>query len=68
MVMLLLLWIDLLQDCPDEIPEFVPNDNVDGYDLVSGWKQKRYDPISKTIPTKLFNYEGVNENIWYLSS
>ena len=28
---------------------------VDGYDLVSGWKQKRYDPLSKTIPTKLFN-------------
>ena len=27
----------------------------DGYDLVSGWKQKRYDPISKTLPTKLFN-------------
>ena len=36
-----------LQDSPDEIPEL--------YDLVSGYKQKRYDPLSKTIPTKLFN-------------
>lgn len=44
-----------LQDSPDEIPELYKMITVDGYDLVSGWKQKRYDPLSKTIPTKLFN-------------
>lgn len=44
-----------LQDSPDEIPELVRMIREDGYDLVSGWKQKRYDPLSKTIPTKLFN-------------
>lgn len=44
-----------LQDSPDEIPELYRMITVDGYDLVSGWKQKRYDPLSKTIPTKLFN-------------
>ena len=44
-----------LQDSPDEIPELYHMITVDGYDLVSGWKQKRYDPLSKTIPTKLFN-------------
>lgn len=44
-----------LQDSPDEIPELVKMIREDGYDLVSGWKQKRYDPLSKTIPTKLFN-------------
>lgn len=44
-----------LQDSPDEIPELYRMITKDGYDLVSGWKQKRYDPLSKTIPTKLFN-------------
>lgn len=44
-----------LQDSPDEIPELYRMITVDGYDLVSGWKKKRYDPLSKTIPTKLFN-------------
>ena len=44
-----------LQDSPDEIPELYRMITVDGYDLVSGWKKKRYDPLSKTLPTKLFN-------------
>ena len=44
-----------LQDSPDEIPELYKMIKEDGYDLVSGWKKKRYDPLSKTIPTKLFN-------------
>ena len=44
-----------LQDSPDELPELYAMITRDGYDLVSGWKQKRYDPLSKTIPTKLFN-------------
>lgn len=44
-----------LQDIPDEIPELYRMITVDGYDLVSGYKKKRYDPLSKTIPTKLFN-------------
>lgn len=44
-----------LQDSPDEIPELYKMITVDGYHLVSGWKKKRYDPVSKTIPTKLFN-------------
>ena len=44
-----------LQDSPDEIPALYRMITVDGYDLVSGWKKKRYDPLSKTIPTKLFN-------------
>ena len=44
-----------LQDSPDEIPELYRMINEDGYDLVSGYKQKRYDPLSKTLPTKLFN-------------
>ena len=44
-----------LQDSPDEIPELYKMITKDGYDLVSGWKKKRYDPLSKTIPTKLFN-------------
>ncbi len=45
-----------LQDSPDEIPELYRMITEDGYDLVSGYKQKRYDPLSKTIPTKLFNW------------
>ncbi|MCO6460756.1 MAG: glycosyltransferase family 2 protein [Saprospiraceae bacterium] len=44
-----------LQDSPDEIPALYKMITEDGYDLVSGWKKKRYDPLSKTIPTKLFN-------------
>ena len=44
-----------LQDSPDEIPGLYNMIVKEGYDLVSGYKQKRYDPISKTIPTKLFN-------------
>jgi len=44
-----------LQDSPDEIPELYRMITQDGYDLVSGYKKKRYDPLSKTIPTKLFN-------------
>jgi|TARA_B110000196_G_C21133698_1_gene659857 glycosyltransferase involved in cell wall biosynthesis len=45
-----------LQDSPDEIPSLYDQIIKDNYDLVSGWKQKRHDPLSKTIPTKLFNW------------
>ena len=56
-----------LQDSPDEIPELYNLIINDNYDLVSGWKKKRYDPITKTIPTKLFNWaarkaSGINLN------
>ncbi len=44
-----------LQDSPDEIPAMYKMIVEENYDLVSGWKQKRYDPVSKTIPTKLYN-------------
>ena len=44
-----------MQDSPDEIPELYRMIKEEGYDLVSGYKKKRYDPLSKTIPTKLFN-------------
>lgn len=44
-----------LQDSPDEIPELYRKIKEEGFDIVSGWKKKRYDPITKTIPTKLFN-------------
>jgi glycosyltransferase involved in cell wall biosynthesis len=44
-----------LQDSPDEIPELRRMIIEEGYDLVSGWKKKRYDPIMKTIPSKFFN-------------
>jgi glycosyltransferase involved in cell wall biosynthesis len=44
-----------LQDSPDEIPELYRMIKEERYDLVSGYKQKRYDPLSKTLPTKLFN-------------
>ena len=44
-----------LQDSPDEIPTLYRMVTEEGYDLVSGYKKKRYDPLSKTIPTKLFN-------------
>jgi glycosyltransferase involved in cell wall biosynthesis len=45
-----------MQDSPDEIPSLYKMIVDEGYDLVSGWKQKRYDPISKTIPSKFFNW------------
>jgi glycosyltransferase involved in cell wall biosynthesis len=45
-----------LQDSPDEIPALVRMILQEKYDLVSGWKKKRYDPITKTLPSKLFNY------------
>ncbi|MFT3739931.1 MAG: glycosyltransferase family 2 protein [Breznakibacter sp.] len=45
-----------LQDSPNEIPELVRMIREDGYDLVSGWKRKRHDPIGKTLPSKLFNH------------
>ncbi len=44
-----------LQDSPDEIPEMRRMVLEDGYDLVSGWKQRRYDPISKRLPSRFFN-------------
>lgn len=44
-----------LQDSPDEIPDLYRMIREEGFDLVSGWKKKRYDPLSKTIPTKLYN-------------
>jgi len=44
-----------LQDSPDEIPELYRRITEEKYDLISGWKAKRFDPISKTVPTKLFN-------------
>ncbi|MCC7466142.1 MAG: glycosyltransferase family 2 protein [Saprospiraceae bacterium] len=44
-----------LQDSPDEIPSLYRMIAEEGYDLVSGWKKVRHDPISKTIPTKLYN-------------
>lgn len=45
-----------LQDSPDEIPELYRMITEDGFDVVSGWKKKRHDPLSKTIPTKLYNW------------
>jgi glycosyltransferase involved in cell wall biosynthesis len=44
-----------LQDSPDEIPELFRRLKEEKLDIISGWKKKRYDPITKTIPTKLFN-------------
>lgn len=44
-----------LQDSPEEIPALVKMIRDDKFDLVSGWKKKRYDPITKTIPTKIYN-------------
>lgn len=49
-----------LQDSPDEIPSLYHMIKDEGYDLVSGWKKKRYDPLSKTLPTKLFNATARN--------
>lgn len=45
-----------LQDSPDEIPDLYKMIVTDGFDLVSGWKKRRHDPISKTIPSKFFNW------------
>lgn len=45
-----------LQDSPDELPAMEKKLKEEGLDLVSGWKKKRYDPLSKTIPTKLYNW------------
>jgi glycosyltransferase involved in cell wall biosynthesis len=45
-----------LQDSPDEIPEMYRMIMEDDFDVVSGWKKKRFDPITKTIPTKLYNW------------
>jgi glycosyltransferase involved in cell wall biosynthesis len=45
-----------LQDSPEELPELYRMIMEDGFDLVSGWKQKRFDPITKTLPTKLYNW------------
>lgn len=45
-----------LQDSPDEIPELRRMIVEDGFDLVSGWKKKRHDPITKTVPTRFFNW------------
>lgn len=45
-----------LQDSPDEIPGLFRMITQDNYDMVSGWKKKRYDPVSKTIPSKFFNW------------
>ena len=44
-----------LQDSPDEIPGLYAMINDNGFDLVSGWKKKRYDPLSKTLPSKIYN-------------
>jgi glycosyltransferase involved in cell wall biosynthesis len=44
-----------LQDSPEEIPELYKMIIKDEYDLVSGWKKKRHDPISKRIPSKFYN-------------
>ena len=44
-----------LQDSPEEIPGLYKMITEEGFDMVSGWKKKRHDPLSKTIPTKLFN-------------
>ena len=45
-----------LQDSPDEIPALYKMITEDGFDLVSGWKKKRHDPLSKTVPSKFFNW------------
>ncbi len=45
-----------LQDSPDELPSLYKMIAIDGYDLVSGWKKKRHDPIMKTLPSKFFNF------------
>ncbi|MDD4554432.1 MAG: glycosyltransferase family 2 protein [Bacteroidales bacterium] len=47
-----------LQDSPDELPDMYRMIMEEGYDLVSGWKKKRHDPPSKTIPTKFYNWSA----------
>jgi glycosyltransferase involved in cell wall biosynthesis len=47
-----------LQDSPDELPEMYRMITEQGFDLVSGWKKKRHDPVSKTIPTKFYNWSA----------
>ncbi|MDR0687238.1 MAG: glycosyltransferase family 2 protein [Prevotellaceae bacterium] len=44
-----------LQDSPDELPELYRMVQAEGYDVVSGWKKKRYDPLGKRLPSKLYN-------------
>lgn len=56
-----------LQDNPNEIPALYNMIVKDGFDLVSGWKKKRYDPLSKTIPTKLFNWAARKASGIYLN-
>ena len=55
-----------LQDSPDEIPGLYSMIMKDGFDLVSGWKKKRHDPITKTVPTKLFNWAARRASGIYL--
>jgi len=55
-----------LQDSPEEIPELYNKIAKENFDLVSGWKQKRFDPITKTIPTKLFNWAARKASGIYL--
>ena len=55
-----------LQDSPDEIPELYRMITEDGFDMVSGWKQKRFDPFTKTIPTKLYNWAARKASGIYL--
>ena len=55
-----------LQDSPDEIPKLYEKVYKKGFDLVSGWKKERYDPISKTVPTKLFNWAARKASGIYL--
>ena len=55
-----------LQDSPEEIPELYRKIAEEGWDMVSGWKKKRYDPITKTIPTKLYNWAARKSSGIYL--
>jgi len=55
-----------LQDSPEEIPALYNKITIEGFDLVSGWKAKRYDPLMKTIPTKLFNWAARKASGIYL--
>ena len=55
-----------LQDSPDEVPKLYEKVYKKGFDLVSGWKKERYDPISKTVPTKLFNWAARKASGVYL--
>ena len=55
-----------LQDSPEEIPELYRLITEEGWDMVSGWKKKRYDPITKTIPTKLYNWAARKASGIYL--